>query len=126
MKILNPLRYLFRPVVSEKPSCQKPLPARKDSELRQKILHRLISTGRIDVNTIQRFGTNRASAYVSDLRKEGLLFAADDPQGFEWKPNAKGNGQHKVYNWTNKLPPEWVKTDTYVGRNRRKHPRGQN
>ncbi|GAK69336.1 hypothetical protein RRU01S_04_01580 [Agrobacterium rubi TR3 = NBRC 13261] len=106
-----------------KPSCQKPLPIRKDSALRCKILHRLITTDWIDVNTIQRFGTNAASARISDLRKEGILYAADDPKGFEWHKNAKGVGRHKRYRWTGKLPPNWVKTETFTGRERRKKSR---
>lgn len=118
MKFKDILRF-FR-----KPSCQKPLPLHKDSELRCKILHRLITTDWIDVWTINSFGTNAGSARVSDLRKEGILHAADDPKGFEWRNNAKGKGRHKRYRWTGKIPANWIKSYTYTGRERRKSPRG--
>lgn len=65
---------------------------------------------------IANLGDNSPSKTVRRMRDDGVLNAdAFDLRGFRMAPNASGQGEHKGYLWTNKLP---------AGLERRNTPRG--
>lgn len=112
------LRFLlncFRP--------RPPMPERavnRDTN-RERALRVLVARGRITIRDINRF-SNEGSKLIHQLRQGGYLHPLG--MGETWVDNASGKGRHKVFAWTEKLPPKWVRSDAYVGADRRKTPRG--
>lgn len=99
---------------------QKPVNA--DTNL-EKALRILIARGHITVRDILRF-TNDGTKLIFLLRKGGYLYPLGSGKGETWIENASGVGRHKQYTWTRKVPRGWVTGETYMGKDRRKQPRG--
>ncbi|TPL98306.1 hypothetical protein [Mesorhizobium sp. B2-3-10] len=65
-----------------------------------------VRQGHITQREIANMGDNCPSKTIHRLRLDGVLFAdPDDPKGFRWAKSANGGPDHKIYLWTNKLPP---------------------
>lgn len=93
-----------------------PAPTVRQNTRKTKAIWLLVRQGTITLREIANLGDNTPAKTILRMRQDGVLFAdALDPKGFRMAPNASGQGEHKVYLWTNKLP---------AGLERRKQPRG--
>lgn len=100
---------------------EKKPPMTSQAGRKAKVIRKLIAQGHITQREIANMGDNSPSKTIWRMRQDGVLFAdASDPKGFEDVPNASGEGTHRRYKWTNKLPASWEKPKT----ERRKRQRG--
>lgn len=75
--------------------------------------------------TLAQIGGNSPAKVAQRLREQGYLKAHGASGAERWETNQKTGSDYKVYIATGKIPPNWIKSDAYIGRDRRKTPRGQ-
>ncbi|MHC2315170.1 hypothetical protein ACVIHC_002216 [Bradyrhizobium diazoefficiens] len=80
----------------------EPTETKHQNGIQARVIAYLKEHGGIDALTVQKLGTTDARKIFSRLRDKGYLFAADDPQGHEDRPNASGQGCYRWHRWTGK------------------------
>ncbi|WP_322884150.1 hypothetical protein U8C35_06365 [Sinorhizobium medicae] len=116
MKLLSRFLSMF----GTQPAESKTACVHKKSRL-DRAMVRLVANGEI---TQVEIGGNCPSKDIQRLRKAGFLMALGATDAERWETNAKTGCKYKVYQWSGKVPANWVKSDAYTGRERRKTKRG--
>ncbi|TBG37137.1 hypothetical protein ELG78_09160 [Rhizobium leguminosarum] len=101
MKILSLLSKLWQ---AERP---KP-PTVSQVGVQARAIRHLIARGTIDARTVFLMGTTDAHKMFTRMRRMGLLFDANDPNGHTLVTNKSGSGQFRRHKWTGKLPAGWA------------------
>ena len=85
----------------------KPMTVSQEGIQARAIRH-LIAHGTITARDVLDMGTNDYGKMFTRMRRMGLLYPADDPNGHRWQHNRSGHGRHKVHFWTRKVPQSWL------------------
>jgi hypothetical protein len=115
MHLLKSLRAYFRP---EPPKAH----IVKKNSYHERAIYLLVRDGSV---TLAQLGGNHPSKVLKRLRDASFVKPLGSPDGERWEVNKKTGCKYKVYNWTGKLPANWVKSDAYTGRERRSRKRGK-
>lgn len=115
MKFLRSLKSLFGCLPESKPHTTK------QNSYHERALRILVAKGEI---TLVQIGGNHRSKVLMRLRRAGFVMPLNSPDGERWETNSATGCKFKVYKWTGKIPTNWIKSDTYTGRERRQSPRG--
>lgn len=115
MRFLRSLKSLFGCLPESKAHTTK-----QDS-YKERALRILVAKGEI---TLAEIRGNHASKLLYEMRKAGFVLALGMPGAERWEQNPKTKGRYKVYKWSGKVPANWVKGDSYTGRERRAKIRG--
>ncbi|QCL83898.1 hypothetical protein CFBP5875_04600 [Agrobacterium pusense] len=115
MSILRSLKNLFGCLPENKTQ------ATKQDSYHERALRILVAKGEI---TLVQIGGNHRSKVLMRLRQAGFVMPLGDPDGERWEVNPTTGHKFKVYKWSGKVPANWIKSETYIGSERRKSPRG--
>ncbi|MBP2564516.1 hypothetical protein J2766_001075 [Agrobacterium tumefaciens] len=115
MNILRSLKSLFGCLPENKPH------AIKQDSYQERALRILVAKGEI---TLVQIGGNHRSKVLMRLRQAGFVMPLNSPGGERWDTNPATGHKFKAYKWSGKVPANWIKSETYIGSERRKSPRG--
>ncbi len=93
----------------------------KQDSYQERALRILVAKGEI---TLAEIRGNHPAKLLQEMRQAGYVMALKAPDGERWEVNPKTKGRYKVYKWSGKVPANWVKSDSYTGRERRTRQRG--
>ncbi len=79
-------------------------PTVHQTTIQARVIRKLMAEGWIDARTVLHMGTTDAHKMFTRLRRIGVLFDANDPNGHKLVPNHSGQSCFRRHKWTGHVP----------------------